>query len=49
MSRKEVCTMDKTYEAPTAVELGNFADETGEFVGPYTEQILPFEDHSNEG
>ncbi|MBF6332536.1 keywimysin-related RiPP [Nocardia transvalensis] len=41
--------MTKTYEAPAIVELGDFHQETGEFIGPHQEQILPFEDHSNEG
>lgn len=38
----------KNYEIPTVVDLGSFQSETGEFIGPYTEAILPFEDHSKE-
>lgn len=41
--------MSNNYEAPAVVEMGDFRRETGEFVGPFTEQILPFEDYSNEG
>lgn len=36
------------YEAPTVVELGNFHEETGEWRGPYTEQILFWRDYSRE-
>lgn len=40
--------MTKRYEIPAVVDLGRFQDETGEFIGPYSEAILPFEDHSQE-
>ncbi|GAB3457952.1 hypothetical protein GCM10027570_40980 [Streptomonospora sediminis] len=36
------------YEAPAVTELGEFTDQTGEFLGPHDEQILPFLDHSKE-
>ncbi len=37
-----------TYTIPTIVALGDFKEQTGEFIGPHTEAILPFEDHSKE-
>ncbi|MFY2788587.1 hypothetical protein [Rhodococcus sp. KRD162] len=40
--------MNKPYETPAVADLGRFQDETGEFIGPHTEAILPFEDHSKE-
>ncbi|WP_261775737.1 MULTISPECIES: hypothetical protein [unclassified Rhodococcus (in: high G+C Gram-positive bacteria)] len=40
--------MIETYQAPVVADLGRFQDETGEFIGPNTEAILPFEDHSKE-
>ncbi|MFY2788586.1 MAG: hypothetical protein WBG53_20040 [Rhodococcus sp. (in: high G+C Gram-positive bacteria)] len=40
--------MSKPYETPAVADLGRFQDETGEFIGPHTEAILPFEDHSKE-
>lgn len=41
--------MAHTYEAPQLQELGNFRQDTGEFIGPHDEQILPLDDHSYEG
>ncbi|MEV5326373.1 keywimysin-related RiPP [Nonomuraea sp. NPDC052634] len=38
--------MDVKYEAPSLVQVGDFHQDTGEFIGPYEEAILPFEDHS---
>ena len=37
--------MNKAYETPAVADLGRFQDETGEFIGPHTEAILPCEDH----
>lgn len=38
--------MFKTYEAPVVELVGDFRQDTGEFIGPHEEQILMFEDHS---
>jgi len=38
--------IDTTYEPPAITELGEFTAETGEFIGPCPEAILPFEDFS---
>ena len=40
--------MNTDYIAPTVFDLGAFAEQTGEFIDPHTEAILPFEDHSME-
>lgn len=37
------------YATPTVQELGDFQMRTGEWVGPYTEYVLPFWDFSYEG
>ena len=37
------------YATPTVQELGDFQTRTGEWVGPYTEYVLPFWDFSYEG
>jgi len=34
------------YATPTVQELGDFQTRTGEWVGPYTEYVLPFWDFS---
>lgn len=39
----------QAYEAPSLMQVGDFHLDTGEFIGPYDEAILPLEDHSNEG
>jgi len=36
------------YATPTVQELGDFQTRTGEWVGPYTEYVLPFWDFSYE-
>ena len=41
--------MMKTYEAPFMTQVGTFQADTGEFIGPHDEAILPLEDHSYEG
>lgn len=41
--------MAHPYEAPQLLELGTFHQDTGEFIGPHDEQILPLDDHSDEG
>lgn len=46
--RKEVHLMTTFYETPAIASLGLFQEETGEAIGPHTEAILPFEDHSQE-
>ncbi|WP_107123125.1 lasso RiPP family leader peptide-containing protein [Streptomyces caeruleatus] len=38
--------MSTDYEAPAVAELGDFAEETGEWFGPHDEQILLWEDYS---
>lgn len=38
--------MINSYEAPMLVQVGDFRRDTGEFIGPHDEQILPLEDHS---
>ncbi|MDN5964637.1 MAG: lasso RiPP family leader peptide-containing protein [Actinomyces sp.] len=38
--------MFTTYETPVIELVGDFRHDTGEFIGPYDEQILPLEDHS---
>lgn len=38
--------MTEKYEAPTLVQVGDFREDTGEFIGPHDEAILPLEDHS---
>ncbi|MCT1833290.1 keywimysin-related RiPP [Kocuria palustris] len=38
--------MIEKYEAPTLVQVGDFHQDTGEFIGPHDEQILFLEDHS---
>nr|WP_303771221.1 hypothetical protein [Actinomyces oris] len=37
------------YATPTVQELGDFQTRTGEWIGPYTEYVLPFWDFSYEG
>ncbi|CAM3922363.1 hypothetical protein [Nocardiopsis rhodophaea] len=39
-------SIDTMYETPDIIELGDFTTETGEFIGPCPETILPLEDHS---
>lgn len=39
----------QAYETPSLKQVGDFHLDTGEFIGPYDEAILPLEDHSNEG
>ncbi|GMA41729.1 hypothetical protein [Mobilicoccus caccae] len=41
--------MQKRYDTPNVIDLGAFAEQTGEFIGPHSEAILPLEDHSKEG
>ena len=41
--------MKKNYQAPTVAQVGTFHLDTGEFIGPHDEAILPLEDHSYEG
>ncbi|MCI2423725.1 lasso RiPP family leader peptide-containing protein [Saccharopolyspora sp. K220] len=38
--------MDKTYEAPIAVELGDFAEETGFGIGGVAEGWNPIADRA---
>ena len=40
--------MTTQYATPDVVALGSFAAQTGEFLGPHDEAILPLEDHSKE-
>ena len=40
--------MADVYTTPCVVDLGGFTTQTGEFIGPHTEAILPLEDHSKE-
>ena len=40
--------MNDIYTTPAIQSLGGFAAQTGEFIGPHTEAILPLEDHSKE-
>ena len=37
------------YATPTVQELGDFQTSTGEWLGPFTEYILPLWDFSYEG
>lgn len=37
------------YATPTVQELGDFQTRTGEWLGPFTEYILPLWDFSYEG
>ena len=40
--------MADVYTTPCVVDLGGFTTQTGEFIGPHTEAILPLADHSKE-
>mgnify|MGYP000006050431 FL=1 len=40
--------MSNIYTTPAIHSLGGFTTQTGEFIGPHTEAILPLEDHSKE-
>ena len=46
--RREVSPLADVYTTPCVVDLGDFVEQTGEFIGPHTEAILPLEDHSKE-
>ena len=41
--------MKKIYESPVIERIGEFAQRTGEWFGPYTEYVLFLRDWSYEG